>query len=120
LTADEVAERKTHYRPRDEYESNAELRETIDFIASGALSHGAQGLFRPLVDNLLESDPYLVLADFQSYLDAQARVSQLWHDRTAWVRQSILNSVRMGKFSSDRSIRDYAATIWHVKPGSAG
>ena len=88
----------------------------IDFIASGALAGGDTELFRPIVDNLLSQDPFLLLADYQSYIDAQARVSALWSDPQEWTRQSILNTARMGKFSSDRSIRDYCEHVWKVKP----
>jgi starch phosphorylase len=120
LTAAEVAAVKARgYRPRDHYESHPELRAVIDFIASGALAGGDPELFRPLVENLLDHDPFLVLADHAAYLDAQARVSALWSDPAAWTRQSILNTARMGKFSSDRSIRDYCARIWNIKPSSA-
>jgi starch phosphorylase len=93
------------------------MREVIDFIASGALAHGDAGLFRPLVENLLDHDPFLLLADYAAYIDAQARVSALWSDQNGWTRQSILNSARMGKFSSDRSIRDYCERVWHVQTG---
>jgi starch phosphorylase len=118
LTALEVAILKTRgYRPSAEYERNATLREVIDFIASGELGGGEKELFRPLVDNLLNDDPFLVLADYQSYIDAQDRVSVLWQDRQAWTRASILNCARMGKFSSDRSIRDYCEQIWRIQPG---
>ena len=75
-------------------------------------------LFRPLVDNLLWHDPFLVLADYQAYIDSQAEVSKLWTDTKAWTRKSILNVSRMGKFSSDRSIRDYCDQVWNVKPVS--
>jgi starch phosphorylase len=116
LTAGEVEQVKAHgYRPRDYYEQNAALREVIDFIASGALAGGDTELFRPIVENLLGQDPYLLLADYQSYIDAQARVSALWSDQKAWTRQSILNSARMGKFSSDRSISDYCERVWNVR-----
>jgi starch phosphorylase len=115
LTAPEVEELKPHYRPADIYEQNAIAREALDYIASGAFSPGDANLFRPIVDNLRNSDPFLVLADFQSYLDAQGRVSDLWHDQEAWTRQSILNVARMGQFSSDRSIRDYAKDIWRIQ-----
>jgi starch phosphorylase len=117
LTAAEVAELKARgYRPRDYYGQNAQLREVIDFIASGALAQGDPELFRPIVENLLDHDPFLLLADYAAYIDAQARVSVLWSDKEAWTRQSILNSARMGKFSSDRSIRDYCERVWNVQP----
>ena len=101
-----------------EYEQNTELREVIDFIASGTLGNGGTDLFRPIVENLLDHDPFLLLADYQAYIDAQERVSALWRDQRAWTRQSILNSARMGKFSSDRSIRDYCERIWKIQPAS--
>ncbi|MGB8465439.1 MAG: glycogen/starch/alpha-glucan phosphorylase, partial [Terrimicrobiaceae bacterium] len=107
------------YRPRDYYEQNATLREVIDFIASGALGRGDVELFRPLVQNLLDYDPFLLLADYQSYIDTQERVSALWRDPQGWTRQSILNTARMGKFSSDRSIRDYCERVWKIQPGLA-
>ena len=118
LTAAEVSEVKIRgYRPRDYYDQNATLRKVIDFIASGTLGSGDTELFRPIVENLLNHDPFLLLADYQAYIDAQDRVSALWRDPHAWTRQSILNSARMGKFSSDRSIRDYCEYIWRVQPG---
>ncbi|MGA7393938.1 MAG: glycogen/starch/alpha-glucan phosphorylase [Terrimicrobiaceae bacterium] len=117
LSAAEVGEFKSRgYRARDYYEQNAALREAIDFIASGALGGGEVELFRPLVENLLDHDPFLLLADYQNYIDAQERVSALWSDPQAWTRQSILNTARMGKFSSDRSIRDYCERVWNIQP----
>jgi glycogen phosphorylase len=117
LTATEVAELKARgYRPRDYYEQNRTLREVIDFIASGALARGDTEPFRPIVENLLDHDPFLVLADYQAYIDAQEQVSTLWRDQRAWTRRSILNTARMGKFSSDRSIRDYCARVWKIQP----
>ncbi|MFL6584860.1 MAG: glycogen/starch/alpha-glucan phosphorylase [Chthoniobacterales bacterium] len=119
LTTPEVAElRARGYRPRDYYNSNETLREAIDFIASGELGRGDTELFRPIVENLLGDDPFMLLADYQSYIDAQERVSALWRNEQAWTRMSILNSARMGKFSSDRSIRDYCERIWKITPGS--
>jgi starch phosphorylase len=118
LSATEVVELKERgYRPREYYERNAALREVIDFIGSGAPEHGDAQLFRPIVENLLDHDPFLLLADYQAYIDAQERVSALWCDPRAWTRMSILNAARMGKFSSDRSIRDYCETVWNIKPG---
>ena len=119
LTAEQVQELKSRgYRPREYYEQNAELREVLDFIASGALAGGDAELFRPLVDNLLRDDPFLVLADYQAYVECQDQVSALWRDPQAWTRKAILNVARMGKFSSDRSIRDYCEQVWKVKPVS--
>ena len=115
LTAAQVCDLKTAgYRPHDVYQQNATLREVLDFIASGALADGDRNLFRPLVDNLLWNDPFLVLADFASYLECQDKVGALWHDPAEWTRKSILNVARMGKFSSDRSIRDYCRDIWNI------
>ena len=115
----EVAALKARgYRPRDAYEADADLRGALDFIASGALAGGDRGLFGPLVSNLLDADPFLVLADHASYLAAQDRVAALWQDPAAWTRRSILNTARMGRFSSDRSIRDYCARIWNIAPPS--
>jgi starch phosphorylase len=117
LTAEEVEKVKTGgHRPRDYYEKNSALREVIDFIASGALGRGDRELFRPIVENLLDDDPFLLLADYRSYIDAQERVSALWRKPKAWTRCSILNTARMGKFSSDRSIRDYCNRVWNIKP----
>jgi glycogen phosphorylase len=120
LTAKEVTELKARgYRPGDYYAQNTTLREVIDFIASGALGRSDVDLFRPIVENLLNDDPFLLLADYQAYIDAQERVSALWRDPRAWTRKSILNTARMGKFSSDRSIRDYCERVWKIQPGRA-
>jgi glycogen phosphorylase len=120
LTADGVAELKSRgYRPRDYYEQNSQLCDVINFVASGALANGDSELFRPIIDNLLDHDPYLLLADYSSYVETQARVSVLWNEPDSWARQSILNTARMGKFSSDRSIRDYCERVWRVKAAPA-
>jgi starch phosphorylase len=104
------------YRPRDSYERDPELREALDQLASGFFSSGDASLFRPLVDSLLEHDPYLLLADFRSYVDCQERVGRAYQDAEGWTRMSILNTARTGKFSSDRAIRDYCRDIWRVAP----
>ena len=88
----------------------------LDFIGSGALAGGDGNLFRPFLDRLLHDDPFLVLADYQAYVDCQERVSDLWRDQREWTRKAILNVARMGKFSSDRSIRDYSDHVWRAKP----
>jgi glycogen phosphorylase len=117
LTAEQVADLKSRgYRPEERYEQNAALKEAIDYIASGALAGGDTSLFRPLVENLLRHDPFLVLADYQAYVECQDRVSALWNDPTTWTRKAILNVARMGKFSSDRSICDYCQQVWKVTP----
>jgi len=117
LSADEVTRRKHEgYDPHRYYESNAELREVLDLIADGFFSSGDRTVFRPLVESLLRRDDYMLLADYQAYVDCQDRVSTAYADRASWTRMSILNSARVGRFSSDRSIRDYCRDIWHVEP----
>jgi starch phosphorylase len=117
LTVEQVQQLKAGgYRPHDYYEQNPTLREVLDYLASGALADGDPNLFRPLVDNLLWQDPFLVLADYQAYVDCQEQVSALWREPRAWTRTAILNAARMGKFSSDRSIRDYCEQVWQVNP----
>ncbi len=117
LTVEEVEElQASGYRPRDYYTGNDELRAAIDLIRSGHFSHGDHELFRPLLDSLLNHDPYLVLADYQSYIDCQQQVSEVFRNREQWTRMSILNVARMGKFSSDRSIREYSRRVWQVQP----
>jgi glycogen phosphorylase len=117
LTAKEVDEVKANgYNPRDYYNSNPELKLVLDRISSGVFSHGDCTLFKPIVDNLLNHDPYLLLADYQSYIDCQDRVAEAYLDQKQWTRMSILNSARTGMFSSDRSIREYCTDIWKVEP----
>jgi glycogen phosphorylase len=117
LTADQVAQvKRDGYRPWDYYDANPELREALDQLSGGFFSDGDRGLFRPLVDSLLGRDEYMVLADFASYVAAQEQVDQVWHDQERWARMSILNVARCGKFSSDRSIRQYCTEIWNVEP----
>jgi starch phosphorylase len=117
LSAAEVYALKTQgYQPMDYYNANQGLRDVIDLIRSGYFSRGDTELFRPLIDGLLHQDPYLLLADFQSYVECQAKVSAAFGDAEHWTRMSILNTARSGKFSSDRTIREYCAEIWDVEP----
>lgn len=117
LTADQVDTlRQTGYTPRDIYDANDELRETLDLIAGGFFSGGDATLFGPLVESLLTRDDYFLLADYQAYMDCQQRVSDAYRDRTGWTRMSILNAARVGRFSSDRAIREYCRDIWHAVP----
>jgi glycogen phosphorylase len=117
LTAEEVGKLKVNgYNPRSTYEANPALREAIDLIDSGFFSNGDRMLFRPLVESLLNRDDYMLLADYQAYVDCQLQVSEAYRDQKNWTRMSILNSARVGRFSSDRSIRDYCRDIWNVTP----
>ncbi|MDT5224253.1 MAG: glycogen phosphorylase, partial [Mycobacterium sp.] len=117
LTVDEVEALKAGgYRPADYIDSNEELQAVLDLIVGGTFSHGDTEVFRPLVDNLRYDDPFLVCADFASYVACQERVSAAWPDRDAWTRMSILNTARSGKFSSDRAIAEYCEDIWKVWP----
>jgi starch phosphorylase len=100
----------------DYYNGNQGLRDVIDLIRSGFFSRGDGELFRPLIDGLLFHDPYLLLADFQSYIECQDKVAAAYRDTERWTRMSILNTARSGKFSSDRTIGEYCADIWRVKP----
>ncbi len=117
LDAEEVANLKeSGYNPRRYYEENEDLKAVIDLIGSGVFSSGDTELFKPLTHNLLTQDRFMVLADYQAYVDCQMEVSKIYQDQDKWVRMSILNSARMGKFSSDRSIQEYCDQIWHIKP----
>jgi starch phosphorylase len=117
LTAQEVQQLQTSgYSPWEYYQANPELKAVIDSLRSGVFSQGDLNLFRPIVDNLMNSDPYLLLADYQSYVECQDRVSLAFQNKTQWTRMSILNTARMGRFSSDRAIREYAQEIWGVNP----
>ncbi|HET6421356.1 MAG TPA: glycogen/starch/alpha-glucan phosphorylase, partial [Geobacteraceae bacterium] len=114
-TTQQVEEiRATGYHPREIYEQDEDLRDAIDLINSGFFSHGDGSLFRPLTDNLLDSDPFLVCADFRDYVDCQARVGLAYRDQEQWSQMSILNVARCGRFSSDRAILEYSENIWHV------
>ena len=117
LTEDRVRQvKRDGYRPMDYVERNAELKTVLELIASGRFSRGDADVFRPLVDNLRYDDPFLVLADYASYVECQGRVSAAWQDTDAWTRMSILNTARSGKFSSDRAIVEYCDEIWNVRP----
>jgi starch phosphorylase len=115
-TAEEVAQRKAQgYRGRQIYESNADVREVLDLVGSGFFSPEDRELFRPLVDSLLDDDRYLVLADYDAYVKAQAQLAHTYNEPAKWWRSAILNVARMGFFSSDRTIHDYARNIWDIK-----
>ena len=112
-TESEIAELwQNGYHPRNHM--NPEVWEAINLIRGGHFSHGDKDMFRPLIDNLLNHDPFCVMVDFSDYLDAQDRVSNAWKDWKNWQRMSLINVARSGFFSSDRSIRDYCKSIWGI------
>ena len=115
-TAEEVLQIKSKaYRPMEHVEADEELRKALDQIRWGAFSGGDRELFRPLVEDLLNRDEFLVLADYRSYVACQDRVAAAYRAPSLWTRMAILNTARMGKFSSDRSIREYCRDIWQAK-----
>ena len=117
LTADEVRDVwRQGYRPSDVYRGNPELCDAIDLIRNGAFSGSDTEILRPLVEGLVWHDPYLVLADFQSYSECQEHVGREYVDYEQWTRMSIFNVARSGQFSSDRTIRQYCNDIWNVSP----
>jgi starch phosphorylase len=117
LTAEEVAaQKRAGVVGRAAYESDPEVREVIDLIASGFFYPEDRGLFQPLVDRLLGDDPYLVLADYAAYSACQRQVTEAFRDAGGWTRKAALNIARMGGFSSDRTIHEYAREIWGIEP----
>ncbi|MEO0405990.1 MAG: glycogen/starch/alpha-glucan phosphorylase [Cyanobacteria bacterium P01_A01_bin.135] len=116
LSTDEVAALRADYSLRQYYQANDELRAALDLVNSGYFAHGNPELFRPLVENLMHHDPFMVLADYQSYLDCQDSVSSAYGDTERWTSMSIQNVAHMGQFSSDRAVREYAEKIWRIQP----
>lgn len=116
LTTPEVSELKSHYQPRDYYYKNPELKEVIDMIGSGYFSVDEPNRYQAIVDALLNEDRYLLLADYESYIETQEAVSTLYLDEEEWTKRAILNVANMAKFSSDRTIAQYADEIWDIKP----
>jgi glycogen phosphorylase len=117
LTAEEVNSlHKDGYKPVEYVLGNPELQAVMERISSGYFSNGDRELFRPLVDALMFHDTFMLFADFGAYVDAQSKVDAAYRDQERWTSMSILNTARMGKFSSDRAIREYCRDIWKVKP----
>jgi starch phosphorylase len=117
LTAQQVSEYKSlGYHPREYYHNNDQLRQALDLIASGYFSKGNRDLFIPLVESLKNRDEFMLMADYQSYIECQQKVSDAYGNSDNWLRMSILNAARMGYFSSDRTICEYARDIWDVQP----
>ena len=117
LKAEEVGPRRASYNPWDIYNSDEEIRQALTLIEKDFFSLLEPGIFKPLVDSLLAGgDHYMLLADLRDYIATQERVDTAYRDAEAWDRKAILNVARAGKFSSDRTIREYTAEIWHVSP----
>ncbi|MFP3982412.1 MAG: glycogen/starch/alpha-glucan phosphorylase [Desulfurivibrionaceae bacterium] len=119
LDADKAAYEKLHKSrtPYSIYQDNPVVKRVVDSIADGMFSQGDRDLFRPITDKMLnENDPYLTLLDMESYLECQKTVALTFRDKKSWLEKSILNVARMGKFSTDRTIREYARDIWQVEP----
>jgi starch phosphorylase len=119
LTVEEVAELwKKGYKPQEYYEANDELRAVVDWVGSNYFTPDEPGCLNMLRDSLLHHDPFLCLADFESYSECQKKVDAAFLDRPCWAKMAILNTARMGKFSSDRTISEYAREIWKLDPVS--
>ena len=117
LTAEQVHDlQRTGYQPRKIYENNARLREVIDLVANGFFSAEDPSLFRPLTDHLLDHDTYMLLADFDAYVACQNAVAEAFLDKRRWHQMALRNIARVGPFSSDRTIREYAKEIWGAEP----
>src|SRR5206468_2996347 len=116
LTAEQVAGSRGWYSPRWHYDHDPETRAALDLIFSNHFSENEAGAFEPLREALLAHDYYMHLADLRSYLDASERLGELYADPEGWARKAILNVAGSGKFSSDRTIAEYAAGIWNAKP----
>lgn len=118
LTAPEVQalHQSGDFDPAAAIEADARLKRALDMVANGVFSPDEPGRFKPLVDSLYHGDPYLLTADFSSYLDAQLAAEQAFVDADAWTRKAALNTARVGWFSSDRTVRDYAEEIWRAMP----
>ncbi len=117
LTVDDIKKLQSDgYRPYDYYNKSPILKRVIDLIACGFFSPGKPSLFQPIVDGLLGHDPYFIMADFDSYCEAQNRVSELYRDQREWTRKAVINLARTSKFSSDRTIKEYADEVWGAKP----
>ncbi len=118
LSSEEVVNLKAAgYNPHYYYESDPELKRVVDSLVDGSFDVGSKDEFRHIWKTLMEEgDNYLHLADFRSFVDTSARVDELYRQRDAWTKKAILNVARMGKFSSDRAIKEYAREIWNIEP----
>ncbi len=117
LTAEEVARKKSEgYRPQEAIAAHEGLQGVIEMIEGGLFSRGDRELFRPLTESLRRRDEYMLCADYPAYIDCQERVGRAFLNEREWLRMSVLNVARIGKFSSDRAIREYCESVWHIEP----
>jgi starch phosphorylase len=116
LKAEEVRALKPHYNPMQYAEANKDLWRVVQMISNGTFSPDEPDLFRPIVESWLRRDEYLLMADYAAYITAQDRVSKAYRNPAEWTRKSILNVAKMGRFSTDRTIGEYARDVWQVKP----
>ena len=117
MNAEEVMQKRANYNPVEIVATNPELREVMEVLQSGHFNQSEPGIFDPIIDSILSpQDPWMTAADFASLLTAQRAVADCYRDRERWVRMSILNTAASGRFSSDRTIRDYNNEIWHLQP----
>ena len=116
MTAEEVGRRKADYQPRAHVAEDHHLKRVLDAIGNGAFGQRERDDFRPIVDSLMQRDEYMLLADYASYVACQNGVGEAYSDSSEWTKKSILNVARMGRFSADRTIREYAEEIWQAKP----
>jgi starch phosphorylase len=117
LLADEVVKLKSNnYNPKNYYSKNKALKQVVDMIASNYFNPKEPGIFDDMVRGLMNVDYYCLFADYQSYIDAQDKVAELYKNQIEWTKKSIYNVARVGKFSSDRSVSEYTKKVWKVKP----
>jgi starch phosphorylase len=116
LTSDEVTDAREGYDPRALVEGNPRLKRILDLIGGGFFRPDEPGCYTPLLDSILGNDEYMVLKDFDSYLEAQELAERIYRDPDTWTRMSIRNVAAMGRFSSDRTVSEYAKEIWEVSP----
>ena len=117
LTAEEVEQRRPVYNPWDVYNTDVEIRRAIQLIERDFFSMMEPGIFRPVTRSLVEwGDYYMLLADLRDYIETQERVDAAYKDPSGWDRKAIVNVARAGKFSSDRTIQEYASQIWRLRP----
>lgn len=117
LKTDEVYAKKSQgYNPRHFYETNSDLRKVLEMIRTGYFSPEDPNLFMPIFDSLVFHDEYMLMADYQSYINCQDEADKVYKNPSKWAEMSILNVARSGKFSSDRTIKEYCKDIWKVKP----